>query len=61
MVSVRDTTFTWYGHSCVEVRTPGGKVDPVDPWFGNPGARGGRFGRRVRPDARDPRALRPHG
>ena len=20
----RDTTFTWYGHSCVEVRTPGG-------------------------------------
>jgi len=22
----RDTTFTWYGHACVEVRTPGDKV-----------------------------------
>jgi L-ascorbate metabolism protein UlaG (beta-lactamase superfamily) len=32
----RDTTFTWYGHACVEVRTPGGKVVLIDPWFGNP-------------------------
>ena len=32
----RDTTFTWYGHACVEVRTPGGKVILIDPWFGNP-------------------------
>ena len=32
----RETTFTWYGHSCIEVRTPGGKVILVDPWFGNP-------------------------
>ena len=32
----RDTTFTWYGHSCFEVRTPGGKVILIDPWFGNP-------------------------
>ena len=32
----RDTTFTWYGHSCYEVRTPGGKVILIDPWFGNP-------------------------
>lgn len=32
----RDTTFTWYGHSCYEVRTPGGKVILLDPWFGNP-------------------------
>ena len=32
----RDTTFTWYGHSCFEVRTPGGKVIVIDPWFGNP-------------------------
>jgi L-ascorbate metabolism protein UlaG (beta-lactamase superfamily) len=32
----RDTTFTWYGHSCVEVLTPGGKVILIDPWFGNP-------------------------
>ena len=32
----RDTTFTWYGHACVEVRTPGGQVVIVDPWFGNP-------------------------
>lgn len=28
--------FTWYGHACVEVRTPGGKVILFDPWFGNP-------------------------
>ncbi|HYM84646.1 MAG TPA: metal-dependent hydrolase, partial [Candidatus Dormibacteraeota bacterium] len=32
----RDTTFTWYGHACVEVRTPGGKTVLIDPWFGNP-------------------------
>ena len=32
----RDTTITWYGHACVEVRTPGGKVVLFDPWFGNP-------------------------
>jgi len=32
----RDTTLTWYGHACVEVRTPGGKVILIDPWFGNP-------------------------
>jgi len=29
-------TFTWYGHSCVELRTPGGKTLTFDPWFGNP-------------------------
>ena len=27
---------TWYGHSCVEIRTPGGKVILLDPWFSNP-------------------------
>ncbi len=32
----RDTSFTWYGHACVEVRTPGGKTILIDPWFGNP-------------------------
>jgi L-ascorbate metabolism protein UlaG (beta-lactamase superfamily) len=32
----RDTTFTSYGHSCIEVRTPGDKVVIFDPWFGNP-------------------------
>jgi L-ascorbate metabolism protein UlaG (beta-lactamase superfamily) len=32
----RDTTFTWYGHSCYEVRTPGGKVILFDPYFANP-------------------------
>src|SRR6266545_3135313 len=28
--------FTWYGHSCVELRTPGDKIVLFDPWFGNP-------------------------
>ena len=32
----RDTTITWYGHACIEIRTPGGKTILVDPWFGNP-------------------------
>ena len=32
----RDVTITWYGHACVEVRTPGDKVVLFDPWFGNP-------------------------
>jgi L-ascorbate metabolism protein UlaG (beta-lactamase superfamily) len=27
---------TWYGHACVEVRTPGGRTVLFDPWFGNP-------------------------
>jgi L-ascorbate metabolism protein UlaG (beta-lactamase superfamily) len=31
-----DTTFTWFGHSCFEVRTPGGKTILIDPWLGNP-------------------------
>lgn len=30
------TTVTWYGHSCVEVRTPGGLTILFDPWFSNP-------------------------
>src|SRR5262245_25549189 len=29
-------TFTWYGHSCVELLTPGGRTVLIDPWFGNP-------------------------
>ena len=29
-------TFTWYGQSCVELRTPGGRTVLFDPWFGNP-------------------------
>jgi L-ascorbate metabolism protein UlaG (beta-lactamase superfamily) len=32
----RDTTITWYGHSVVEIRSPGGKTILIDPWFGNP-------------------------
>ena len=28
--------FTWYGHSCFELRTVGGKTVLFDPWFGNP-------------------------
>lgn len=30
------TSITWYGHACVEVRTPGGRTVLIDPWFGNP-------------------------
>jgi L-ascorbate metabolism protein UlaG (beta-lactamase superfamily) len=30
------SSFTWYGHSCVVLRTPGGKTLIFDPWFGNP-------------------------
>ena len=36
MVFGREMTLTWYGHACVEIRTPGGKVILIDPWFGNP-------------------------
>lgn len=32
----RGTTFTWYGHSCWEVTTPGGRTILFDPWFANP-------------------------
>ena len=32
----RETRFTWFGHACVEVTTPGGRTVIVDPWFGNP-------------------------
>jgi L-ascorbate metabolism protein UlaG (beta-lactamase superfamily) len=31
-----DTTITWYGHACCEIRTPGGQTVLIDPWFGNP-------------------------
>ncbi|HLX33691.1 MAG TPA: metal-dependent hydrolase [Candidatus Limnocylindrales bacterium] len=30
------TTITWYGHSCVEIQTGGGKTVLFDPWFSNP-------------------------
>lgn len=29
-------TITWFGHACVEIRTGGGKVILIDPWFANP-------------------------
>jgi L-ascorbate metabolism protein UlaG (beta-lactamase superfamily) len=32
----RRLALTWYGHSCVELRTPGGKTVLIDPWFANP-------------------------
>ena len=32
----RDTTITWLGHAAVEVRSPGGKVDPVRPMAQQP-------------------------
>ncbi|MEO7117487.1 MAG: MBL fold metallo-hydrolase, partial [Candidatus Limnocylindrales bacterium] len=28
--------FTWHGHACVELETPGGRTVVFDPWFGNP-------------------------
>ena len=28
--------FTWYGHACLEVESPGGRRILFDPWFGNP-------------------------
>jgi L-ascorbate metabolism protein UlaG (beta-lactamase superfamily) len=31
-----EARFTWYGHSCIELRTRGGKTVLLDPWFGNP-------------------------
>jgi L-ascorbate metabolism protein UlaG (beta-lactamase superfamily) len=31
-----NTTFTWYGHACIEVTTAGGRTILIDPWFGNP-------------------------
>jgi L-ascorbate metabolism protein UlaG (beta-lactamase superfamily) len=31
-----ETRITWYGHACIEVRTPGDKTVLIDPWFGNP-------------------------
>lgn len=30
------TQITWWGHSCVELRTPGGLTVLFDPWFANP-------------------------
>jgi L-ascorbate metabolism protein UlaG (beta-lactamase superfamily) len=30
------TEVTWYGHAAFVVRTPGGTVLAIDPWFGNP-------------------------
>ena len=30
------TSISWYGHACVEIRTPGGRTVLLDPWFGNP-------------------------
>src|ERR1700675_994429 len=31
-----NATFTWYGHSCWKLTTPGGKTVLLDPWFANP-------------------------
>ena len=28
--------YTWYGHACVQLGTPGGRTVLIDPWFGNP-------------------------
>src|SRR5207249_9742105 len=35
-IAMPATTITWYGHSCIEVVTGGGKTILFDPWFGNP-------------------------
>ena len=31
-----NATFTWYGHSCWQLTTPGGKTVLFEPWFSNP-------------------------
>ena len=31
-----DARITWYGHSCFEIVTPGGRTILIDPWFANP-------------------------
>src|SRR6266542_4178937 len=30
------TEITWYGHAAFVVKTPGGTVLAIDPWFQNP-------------------------
>ena len=34
--SAGKTELTWYGHATFVLKTPGGTVLAVDPWFGNP-------------------------
>lgn len=36
MRRIGETAITWFGHSCVEVLTPGGKTIIFDPWYTNP-------------------------
>ncbi len=36
MRRVGETAITWFGHSCVEVVSPGGKTIIFDPWYANP-------------------------
>jgi L-ascorbate metabolism protein UlaG (beta-lactamase superfamily) len=36
MASDLGFSFTWWGHSCIEVTTPEGRTILFDPWFGNP-------------------------
>ena len=57
-----DVRITWYGHSCFEIVTPGGKTVIIDPWFGNPSSPRAADSRRpLRPAARHPRPFRPPG
>ena len=36
MRRVGETAITWFGHACIEIVSPGGKVVLIDPWFANP-------------------------
>ncbi|MBA3777970.1 MAG: metal-dependent hydrolase [Chloroflexi bacterium] len=36
MAGETNARFTWYGHSVIQVDTPGGKRILIDPWLGNP-------------------------
>jgi L-ascorbate metabolism protein UlaG (beta-lactamase superfamily) len=41
------TELTWFGHATFTLRTPGGTVLAIDPWFANPRAKDPEAGRKL--------------